>query len=296
MAKRNTEKGLGRGLGALFGEGAMLESEAVTTTLPVSQIEASLKQPRKNFEGESLDDLADSIRMHGVLQPIIVRQLASGYYQIISGERRWRACRQAGVSEIPAMVIEADDRKSLEIGLIENLQREDLNPMEEANGYQGLMTEHGMTQEQVAERVGKSRPAVANALRLLSLPQEVRDMVAEGDLSGGHARTLIPLGDAKLQIQLAQRILADGLSVRQTEELVKRLQKPKREQEKKENPNQIYYTQAETDLGSRLGRKVHITPGKRKGRLELEYYGVDDLNDLLDALQTVKLTRKEDTP
>ncbi len=295
MAKRTMEKGLGKGLGALFGEGAMMESEAVTSTLPISQIEASLKQPRKHFDGESLDDLAESIRIHGVLQPIIVRLLASGYYQIISGERRWRAARQAGLGEIPAMIIEADDRKAMELGLIENLQREDLNPMEEASGYQVLMQEHGMTQEEVAERVGRSRPAVANALRLLSLPKEVQDMVAEGELSSGHARTLIPLNDQNLQIQLAQRIVADGLSVRQTEEMVKRLQKPKKEQPSKSNSNLIYYQQAEKDLSSHLGRKVRITPGKKKGKLELEYYSMDDLNDLLDALHTLKQRQKEDS-
>lgn len=293
MAKRTMEKGLGKGLGALFGEGAMMESEAITSTLPISQIEASLKQPRKHFDGESLDDLADSIRIHGVLQPIIVRQLASGYYQIISGERRWRAARQAGLGEIPAMVIEADDRKAMELGLIENLQREDLNPMEEASGYQVLMQEHGLTQEEVSQRVGRSRPAVANALRLLSLPKEVQDMVAEGDLSGGHARTLIPLNDQGLQIELAQRIVADGLSVRQTEEMVKRLQKPKKEPSPRTNSNHIYFQQAEKDLSAQLGRKVHITPGKKKGKLELEYYGMDDLNDLLDALHTLKEREKE---
>ena len=293
MAKRTMEKGLGKGLGALFGEGAMMESEAVTSTLPISQIEASLKQPRKHFDGESLDDLSESIRIHGVLQPIIVRQLASGYYQIISGERRWRAARQAGLGEIPAMIIEADDRKAMELGLIENLQREDLNPMEEASGYQVLMQEHGMTQEEVAERVGRSRPAVANALRLLSLPKEVQDMVAEGELSSGHARTLIPLNDPNLQIQLAQRIVADGLSVRQTEEMVKRLLKPKKEQTPKSDANQIYYKQAEKDLGAHLGRKVHISPGRKKGKLELEYYGMEDLNDLLDALHTLKQRQKE---
>jgi ParB family chromosome partitioning protein len=235
-----------------------------------------------------LDDLSDSIRTHGVLQPILVRQLASGYYQIISGERRWRASRQAGLSEIPAIIIEANDQKAMELGLIENLQREDLNPLEEAGGYQVLIEEHGLTQEEVAQRVGRSRPAIANALRLLSLPKEVQDMVAEGELSSGHARTLIPLNDANLQIELAQRIMADGLSVRQTEEMVKRLQKPQKEAAPKETENKIYYQQAEKDLASHLGRKVHIAPGKKKGKLELEYYGMDDLNDLLEALHALR--------
>jgi ParB family chromosome partitioning protein len=192
------------------------------------------------------------------------------------------------LGEIPAIVIEADDQKAMELGLIENLQREDLNPMEEAGGYQVLMDEHGMTQEEVAQRVGRSRPAIANALRLLNLPKEVQDMVAEGDLSSGHARTLIPLNEPNLQIELAQRIVADGLSVRQTEEMVKRLQNPKKESTAKEPENKIYYQQAEKDLASHLGRKVRIAPGKKKGKLELEYYGMDDLNDLLDALHALR--------
>ncbi len=291
MAKRNTEKGLGRGLGALFGESAMLESEAITTTLPVSRVEASLKQPRKIFESESLDELAESIALHGVLQPIIVRQLASGYYQIISGERRWRACRLAGISEIPAMVIDADDRKCLEIGLIENLQRENLNPMEEASGYRALMQEHNLTQEQVAQRVGRSRPLVANALRLLTLSQELQELVSEGKLSGSHARTLLSLEDADLQQQAAQQILDQGLSVRQTESLVKRLQTPEKPA-RKEDPEEIYYTQAANELAAHLGRKVQISHRKHKGTLHLEYYSMDDLNDLLEALSNLGIGRK----
>jgi ParB family chromosome partitioning protein len=292
MPKRTPEtKGLGRGLGALFGDQAMLQADATSNTLPIAQIEASLNQPRKRFDGDRLDELADSIATHGVLQPILVRQLASGYYQIISGERRWRAARQAGLHEIPAIIIEADDRKAMELGLIENLQREDLNPMEEAMGYRTLMEEHGMTQENISQQVGKSRPAVANALRLLNLPQEITDMVAEGELSSGHARTLLPLPDKNLQIQIAQRIVADGLSVRQTEDLVKRLTRPEKGP-KAADPDLIYYQEAEKDLSSHLGRKIHIVSGKKKGKLELEYYGVDDLNDLLDALHALRLPQK----
>ncbi len=295
MAKRNSELGLGRGLGALFGEGAMLESEAITSSIPLSKIEASLQQPRKYFQDESLDELADSIRTHGVLQPIIVRQLASGYYQIISGERRWRASRLAGLGEIPAMVIEADDRKSLEIGLIENLQRENLNPMEEAIGFRTLIEEYGLTQEQVAQRVGKSRPVITNALRLLGLPEALQDMVATGTLSVSHARTILPLDNAGLQIKTAGQILEEGLSVRQTEALVKRLQKPRAERGPEEDQEQIYYNQAETDLSRHLGRRVRITRGKRKGTVELEYYGVEDLNNLLDQLFSTRPVGKGDS-
>ena len=293
MAKRSAEKGLGRGLGALFGEEAILESESLTETLPLSKIEPNAAQPRKNFDEEGLRELSESIRMHGVLQPITVRKLETGYYQIISGERRWRASKLAGKKDIPAMIITADGRKSLELALIENLQREDLNPMEEASGFRLLMTEYGLTQEGIAEQVGKSRPAVANALRLLSLPEPVQKMISEGSLSGGHARTLVPLDNPDLQIELAQRIVEEGLSVRKTEALVKQLQNSKKPKEQTEDPNRIYYEEAEANLSSRLGRGVHITRGKRKGKLELEYYSVDDLNDLLDALQTVKFSKKE---
>ena len=293
MAKRSAEKGLGRGLGALFGEEAILESESLTETLPLSKIEPNAAQPRKNFDEEGLRELSESIRMHGVLQPITVRKLETGYYQIISGERRWRASKLAGKKDIPAMIITADGRKSLELALIENLQREDLNPMEEATGFQLLMTEYGLTQEGIAEQVGKSRPTVANALRLLSLPEPVQKMISEGSLSSGHARTLVPLDNPDLQIELAQRIVEEGLSVRKTEALVKQLQNPKKPKEPTDDPNRIYYEEAEANLSSRLGRGVHITRGKRKGKLELEYYSADDLNDLLDALQTVKFSKKE---
>ena len=293
MAKRSAEKGLGRGLGALFGEEAILASEGMTETLPLSKIEPNAAQPRKSFDEEGLRELSESIRTHGVLQPITVRKLESGYYQIISGERRWRASKLAGAIDIPAMIVTADDRKSLELALIENLQREDLNPMEEASGFRLLMTEYGMTQEEIAEQVGKSRPAVANALRLLSLPEPVQNMIAEGRLSAGHARTLVPLNNPELQIELAVRIAEEGLSVRKTEALVKQLQNPKKPKEPAEDPDRIYYAEAEANLSSRLGRGVHITRGKQKGRLELEYYSMDDLNDLLDALQTVRLSKKE---
>ena len=292
MAKKR-ESGLGRGLDALMGGGpsSLLEQSEGSgiTTLPIAKVEANASQPRKQFDPDALSDLAESIATHGILQPITVRRLPSGYYQIISGERRWRAARQAGLNEVPVLVIEADDRKVMELSLIENLQREDLNPMEEAAGFQKLMADFGLTQEECAERVGKSRPAVANALRLLNLCPPVRAMVEDGRLTNGHARALLPLSPA-LQETTAATILKNDLSVRQTEQLVKQLTRPVKEPvEEKKDPLAVDYAAvAAKELGDKLGRRVKIVTGKRKGRLELEYYGVDDLNDLLDALALLK--------
>ena len=218
-----SERGLGKGLGALLGDAALQTQEAGSLSLPISQVEPGLKQPRKRFDDEALADLADSIRQHGVIQPLTVRRLSSGYYQIIAGERRWRAAKLAGLSEVPAVIIEADDRKVMELGLIENLQREDLNPMEEAGGYRVLMEEYGLTQEEVAQQVGKSRPAVANALRLLSLPPSLHPLLEDGQLSAGHARAILSVPSPQLQEKLADKVVAEGLSVRQTEALAKRL-------------------------------------------------------------------------
>ena len=281
-------KGLGKGLGALLGDDFLESAEPKGTLfLPISQVESCASQPRKNFDSEALSDLADSIRQHGIIQPLTVRRLQSGYYQIIAGERRWRAARMAGLSEVPAVVIEADDRKAMELAMIENLQREDLNPMEEAEGYQVLMEQYGMTQEEAAQRVGKSRPAVANALRLLKLCPDVRKLVEEGAISGGHGRTLVTLSE-KLQKEAAAAIVKSDLSVRQTEQLVKKLTT-----EKKETPPQPgivvdYAKEAANELSSSLNRGCRIVGGKKKGRIELEYYDMDDLNDLLDALHTLK--------
>ena len=297
MAKKR-ESGLGRGLDALMGAPSSLldgaESSGVTM-LPIAKVEANAAQPRKQFNGEALDDLADSIATHGILQPITVRRLQSGYYQIISGERRWRAARQAGLSEVPVLVIEADDRKVMELSLIENLQREDLNPMEEAAGFQKLMQDFDLTQEECAQRVGKSRPAVANALRLMALPESIQAMVEEGRISAGHARALLAVNDPEKQQALAEKIAEDDLSVRQTEQLVKKLNAPEVEPkpEKKDPLAVDYAAVAAKELGDKLGRRVKIVTGKRKGRLELEYYGVDDLNDLLDALALLKKYQKK---
>lgn len=282
-------KGLGKGLGALLGEDFLdTASEAKgTLTLPISQVESCASQPRKVFDGEALSDLADSIRQHGIIQPLTVRRLQSGYYQIIAGERRWRAARMAGLTEVPAVVIEADDRKAMELAMIENLQREDLNPMEEAEGYQVLMEQYGMTQEETAQRVGKSRPAVANALRLLKLCGDVRKLVEEGKLSGGHGRALVTLND-KQQKEAAAAIVKGDLSVRQTELLVKKLTTEKKEKTTKKEGEVDYAAEAAKELTAHLGRPCKIVSGRKKGRIELEYYGVDDLNELLDALHKLK--------
>lgn len=282
------ERGLGRGLGALLGDAALQSQEGGSLSLPISQVEPGLKQPRKRFDEESLQDLADSIRIHGIIQPLTVRRLSSGYYQIIAGERRWRAAKLAGLMEVPAVIIEADDKKVMELGLIENLQREDLNPMEEAEGYQTLMQQYNMTQEETAQRVGKSRSAVANAMRLLKLCPPVRAMVEDGRLSSGHARAILPLSPA-MQESAANAIIKDELSVRQTEQLVKKLTAPpKPEQPEPDGLSVDYAKEAAKELGSRLGRGCRIVTGRKKGRIELEYYGVEDLNQLLDALHALK--------
>ena len=284
MAKKKAELGLGRGLNALLGDPVLQNQGEGSVSLPISQVEPGLNQPRKRFDPEALAELADSIREHGIIQPLTVRRLSSGYYQIIAGERRWRAAKQAGLDEVPAVIIEADDRKVMEIGLIENLQREDLNPAEEARGYQVLMEEYGMTQEQVAQRMGKSRPAVTNALRLLNLPEDLMALVEEGKLSAGHARALLGAPTPALQRQGARAVLDKGLSVRQTEALVKALQKEKKPKVRSEDMLAIYLADLEKNLGSQLGRKVHIQHRGKKGKLELEYYSEDDLETLLRLL------------
>lgn len=279
--------GLGRGLGALLGDEALKSDSGGVLTVPISQVENCSSQPRKAFDPEALEELAESIRQHGILQPLTVRRLQSGYYQIIAGERRWRAARLAGLSDVPVVIIEADDKKAMELALIENLQRADLNPIEEALGYQELMGTYEMTQEQAAARVGKSRPAVANALRLLSLSPAVLELVKDGALSAGHARALLPVKDEAQQLSLAQKVMALGLSVRQTEALCKKLSR--QAQPAKPQPPQVdYLAECEKELTAGLGRKVRIVSGKRKGRIELEYYGQEDLQQLYDALQTIR--------
>ena len=280
------QRGLGKGLGALLGEAALQTAEPPSGAqlLPLQKVEPNPLQPRKNFDPDELQALADSIAMHGVIQPLTVRQLPSGFYQIIAGERRWRAARMAGLSEIPVVVIEADNKKAMELALIENLQRADLNPIEEAQGYQQLMTDYGMTQELAAERVGKSRPAVANALRLLSLCPAVLELVEQGRLSAGHARALLAIKSAPEQYAVAMKVINLQLSVRQTENMCKNLtRKPKQEQPK---PIAVdYIAECEKTLSKRLSRGVRIVNGKRKGRVELEYYGEEDLQQLYELLE-----------
>lgn len=282
-----SSKGLGKGLGALLGDFEETTHEkGPYQLLPLHRVEPNPRQPRKDFDEVELQALADSIATHGLIQPLTVRETASGYYQIIAGERRWRACRMAGLTEVSAVVIEADEKKTMELALIENLQRQDLNPVEEALGYQSLITEHGMTQEEAAGRVGKSRPAVANALRLLALPEAVLEMLRTGSLSAGHARALLSLPTQKQQLELANKVVNLGLSVRQTELLCK---KGKPAEPEKEQPLRVnYVAECEKALSKQLGRGVKIVNGKKKGRFELEFYGQDDLQRLLEALMTLK--------
>ena len=291
MAKKKFESGLGRGLNALLGDPEIQTSGEGSVTLPISQVEPGLNQPRKRFDPESLEELRQSIEVHGIIQPLTVRRLSTGYYQIIAGERRWRAAKAAGLAEVPAVIIEADDRKVMEIGLIENLQREDLNPAEEARGYRVLMEEYGLTQEQLAQRMGKSRPAVANTLRLLALPEEIMTMLEEGTLSAGHARAILGAPSPALQVECAKKVVENQLSVRQTEALVKVMSKPAPEKparpEDKDNI-QIYLDALEKDLSGLLGRKVKIAHKGKKGKIELEYYGDEDLESLLTALKTMR--------
>lgn len=277
-------KGLGKGLGALLGESAMQPStQQSPLLLPLQKIEPNRLQPRKSFNEEELASLADSIRQHGVIQPLTVRLLDTGYYQIIAGERRWRAARMAGLREIPVVIIEADDKKAMELALIENLQRADLTPIEEARGYQQLIGEYGLTQEQVADRVSKSRPAVANAMRLLSLPDELLSMVESGKLTAGHARALLSIKDERQQLAVAQKVVNLQLSVRQTEAMCKKLLKAAKAPEPK--PVEVdYLAECEKTLTRCLGRGVKIVSGKRKGKIELEYYGQEDLQRLYEAL------------
>ena len=282
-----SNKGLGKGLGALLGD---FSEEAVESSayqiLPIYKVEPNPDQPRRDFDEEELQALADSISVHGVIQPLTVRQMPAGYYQIIAGERRWRAARLANLSEIPVVIVEADDKKAMELALIENLQRQDLNPVEEALGYQALIEEYGLTQEEAAGRVGKSRPAVANALRLLGLSPAVLEKLKNGELSAGHARAILTLKTEKKQQEAAKKIIALALSVRQAETLCKNMNKEPAP--KKEPVFAVdYVAECEKSLSKQLGRGVKIVNGKRKGRFELEFYGEEDLQRLLDALMTL---------
>ncbi len=283
-------RGLGKGLDALLGDTTPQGQEKGTLNVPISKVQPGLDQPRKRFNQESIQALADSIQENGVLQPLTVRHLESGYYQIIAGERRWRAAKEAGLAEVPVIIIEADDRKVMELGLIENLQREDLNPIEEANGYLKLNTGFGLPQEEIAQRKGKSSSAIANSLRLTELSPAVQKLVIDGDLTAGHARALLALETGEQQEVAAQKIIVQGMNVRQTEDLVKKMlktsQSPEEEETKKEQ--NIYLKELENHLSNRWGRKISIVPGRKKGKIQLEYYDSEDLENLLNQLKTIE--------
>ena len=283
-----SQKGLGRGLGALLGDFSEETTEkSAYQMLPIYRVEPNPDQPRQDFDEEELQMLADSIAEHGIIQPLTVRETPTGYYQIIAGERRWRAARLANLSDVPVVIMEADDKKAMELALIENLQRQDLNPVEEAMGYRTLMEVHGLTQDEAAKRVGKSRPAVANALRLLGLCHEVLEKLREGKLTAGHARAILQIKSEKKQMEAAQKIIALDLSVRQAELLCKNM--TKEVPEKKEPAFAVdYVAECEKQLSKHLGRGVKIVNGKRKGRFELEFYGQEDLQILLDALMKIE--------
>ena len=279
-------KGLGRGLGALLGDfnDEPVESNSPYRTLPIHKVEPNPGQPRQDFDEEELQALADSIAEHGIIQPLTVRELDNGYYQIIAGERRWRAARIAGLQEVPTVVMEADDRTAMELALIENLQRQDLNPVEEALGYRTLVEDFGMTQEEAAQRVGRSRPAVANSLRLLGLCPQVLEKLRKGELTAGHARAVLTLKGEKKQLEAAKKIIALGMSVRAAETLCKNMSKEKPLEKEPEVLKVDYVAECEKQLSKHLGRGVKIVNGKRKGKFELEFYGQEDLQNLLDAL------------
>lgn len=290
------KSGLGRGLDALFADNEIdTESEQKEILkIRISDIEPNKTQPRKYFDKEKLEELASSVREHGLLQPIIVRKIGDKY-QIISGERRWRACRMAGLVEIPVILKDYDDKQVLEIGLIENLQREDLNVVEEAEGYRYLIENFGLTQEEISRRVGKSRPAVANAMRILALPKDVLKMVSDGKLTSGHARALLSLTkfcDSEKICKIADDTVEKELSVRELENLAKRLERHKETLEpnnKGGKAEDIYFKEIAEDLSNKWGRKVRISSackgGKVKGSVEFEFYDNDDFNNLLDIIQ-----------
>ena len=289
----NSKKGLGTGLGALLGGDIVAESGAKQATLPIAKVEPKADQPRSHFDEVALRELSDSIAQHGMIQPITVRKLPTGYYQIIAGERRWRAARMAGLTEVPVNIIEADDRLAAELALVENLQRTDLNPVEEARGYQTLIKVYGLTQEEAAQSVGKSRPAVTNAMRLLALPEEVLTMLEAGELSAGHARALLAIEDDAVKIEAAKLIVAKGMSVRQTDALAVSLGRKKETEDKK--PAGIdYLALAAKQLEDSLGRRVKMTEGKNGGKIEIDYYDADDREALMDALRSIgnRLPRK----
>lgn len=278
------KKGLGTGLGVLFGADEF-DDEAEQLTLPISKVEPRSEQPREYFDQEALEALADSIRQYGLIQPITVRKLDSGYYQIIAGERRWRASRLAGLTDVPVRVIEADDRRTAELALVENLQREDLNPIEEAKGYKLLIEEYGLTQEDAARSVGRSRPAVTNAMRLLMLTPPVMEMVEKGKLSAGHARAILSVSEPSKQLAAANEIIKKNYSVRKAEQLAARIAREPRQASKESGEISVdYAAEISNELSKKLGRKVKLIDGRRNGKIEIEFYGADDREALIEKL------------
>lgn len=278
------KKGLGTGLGVLFGADEF-DDEAEQLTLPIAKVEPRSEQPREYFDQEALEALADSIRQYGLIQPITVRKLDSGYYQIIAGERRWRASRLAGLTEVPVRVIEADDRRTAELALVENLQREDLNPIEEAKGYKLLIEEYGLTQEEAARSVGRSRPAVTNAMRLLMLTPQVMEMVEKGELSAGHARAILTVSEPSKQLAAANEIIRKNYSVRKAEQLAAKIfRESQQTKEESREINVDYAAEVSNELSKKLGRKVRLIEGKRNGKIEIEFYGADDREALIEKL------------
>ena len=280
-------KGLGRGLSALFGDDPVVEDVSSSgSTLRISDIEPNPGQPRRHFDPEALQTLAESIRENGLLQPVVVRRGENGLYQIIAGERRWRACRLAGLTEIPTVILDADDLRAAQLALIENLQREDLNPIEEASGYQTLIETFGLTQEEAAQRVERSRPAVANSLRLLALSQDLRAMVEQGRLSAGHARALLAIPDENLRREAAEYAVEQGLTVRELERYVKKLTAPEAAASAGQDSSaQLYVHAVSQRLSQSLGRRITLKPGRKKGKIEIEYYNNDDLDTLIALLE-----------
>lgn len=280
MAKR---QGLGKGLEKLFSENDT-EGMVSTNTLPLSEIVPNKDQPRKTFDEAALDELADSIRQHGILQPLLVRPIATGGYQLVAGERRWRASKRAGLKEVPVVVKELSDTETMEIAIIENLQREDLNPIEEAEGLQALIDKCGFTQEQVAVSVGKSRPAIANSLRLLKLPSEVRDMAKNGEISAGHARALLAFDNEALIYEAAQNIVKNKMTVRDIERLAKISEKNSTVSVKRTKRRDSFYDEVELSLSETLGRRVKVFNGREKGTIEIEFYSIEDLKNIANKL------------
>lgn len=281
------KKGLGTGLAALFGD-EEFEEQSELMTLPIAKVEPRKDQPREYFDEDALKELADSIEQYGLIQPIVARKLDSGFYQIIAGERRWRASRLAGLTEIPVRVIDADDRTTAELALVENLQRENLNPIEEAKGYKTLIEVYGLTQDETAKSVGRSRPAITNSMRLLSLSDDVLRLVEEGKLSAGHARALIPISDGKKQLEAAKEVISKSLSVRKTEAMAAKITKEPKEEKEKKKPFVDYAAEVEKELGEIFGRRVHLVDSRKNGKIEIEFYSPEDRENLIDTLRKLK--------